>query len=379
MSIGQSKLAAEVTDMDGPVALAHSIEQITIDQLAPLTVRIDREGYYPRAVLHALGAAGAYRQHLASQNPTGRLDLCGAIDAMSVVSRECLSTGFMIWCQDALGWYLENSANVALQAELLPRIANGEVLGGTALSNPMKYFSGIEPLHLRATEGDGGLIINGTLPWVSNLGAGHYFGAICHVAATDSRDVMLLVPCDAEGLRIRQMARFTAMEGTATYACQFKDVYLPRALVLADPVADYLQRIKAGFILLQAGMALGLIEGCIELMRDVESVLGHVNCYLDDRPDELADEVDELRMQVGALTSDPFDSSNDYLSDVMQARLSGSELALRAAHAAMLHTGARGYLIDAPAQRKLREAYFVAIVTPAIKHLRKELDMLASD
>jgi hypothetical protein len=44
----------------------------------------------------------------------------------------------------------------------------------------------------------------------------------------------------------------------------------------------------------------------------------------------------------------------------------------------MLHAGARGYLSAAPAQRKLRESYFVAIVTPAIKHLRKELDSMAN-
>ena len=45
-------------------------------------------------------------------------------------------------------------------------------------------------------------------------------------------------------------------------------------------------------------------------------------------------------------------------------RLAGGELSQRAAQAAMLHQGARGYL---------REAYFVAIVTPSLKHLRQEL------
>ncbi len=43
------------------------------------------------------------------------------------------------------------------------------------------------------------------------------------------------------------------------------------------------------------------------------------------------------------------------------------------AQAAMLHQGARGYLRQATAQRRLREAYFVAIVTPSLKHLRHEL------
>ncbi len=57
----------------------------------------------------------------------------------------------------------------------------------------------------------------------------------------------------------------------------------------------------------------------------------------------------------------------------MEARLSVSELSLRASQAAMLHMGAKGYLLHGAAERKLRESYFVAIVTPALKQLRKML------
>jgi alkylation response protein AidB-like acyl-CoA dehydrogenase len=46
----------------------------------------------------------------------------------------------------------------------------GETLGGTGMSNPMKSFAQIESLLLKATPVDGGYRINGTLPWVSNLG-----------------------------------------------------------------------------------------------------------------------------------------------------------------------------------------------------------------
>ena len=50
-----------------------------------------------------------------------------------------------------------------------------------------------------------------------------------------------------------------------------------------------------------------------------------------------------------------------------------SEFSLQAGNAAMMHLSAKGYLSNNAAQRRLREAYFIAIVTPAIKHLRKEL------
>src|SRR5437870_6770217 len=35
------------------------------------------------------------------------------------------------------------------------------------------------------------------------------------------------------------------------------------------------KKIRAGFILLQAGMALGLIKDCIKIMQEVEAPLGH--------------------------------------------------------------------------------------------------------
>ena len=39
----------------------------------------------------------------------------------------------------------------------------------------------------------------------------------------------------------------------------------------------------------------------------------------------------------------------------------------------MLHAGACGYPRGSVAERRLREAFFVAIVTPALKHLRLAL------
>jgi alkylation response protein AidB-like acyl-CoA dehydrogenase len=83
-----------------------------------------------------------------------------------------------------------------------------------------------------------------------------------------------------------------------------------------------------------------------------------------------------------ALTAQLADSAyatrdDSRLREVLQVRIAGSELALKAANAAMLHLGAKGYLLRNPAQRRLREAYFVAIVTPAIKHLKKELHDMA--
>lgn len=366
--------AAQITESLAPRSTLDQVRRIAQEDLAPLAVAIDRQGLYPEPVMRRLGEAGAFRLHLQTQNG-GRRDFAGAIQAMESAGRYCLSTAFCMWCQNALGWYLENADFDAVKAEALPRVAAGQLLGGTALSNPMKHFSGIEPLKIRLRPVPGGYRASGTLPWVSNLGAGHAFAAIFQVEGC-SRTLMALIDCDQPGFRLQRCAEFTALEGTRTFACHFDDAFIPSERVIADVVPPYMQRIKAGFVLLQMGMGLGLIEGCIDILREAALTHGHVNCYLDEQPEQLAEILADARAATYQLASEVGDTSQSFFMDVLQLRLTGSELALKAANAAMLHAGARGYLADAPAQRRLREAYFVAIVTPAVKHLRKELAAL---
>jgi alkylation response protein AidB-like acyl-CoA dehydrogenase len=351
--------------------------EVVKQDLKPLTVKIDLEGFYPEEVLRKLGPIGAYRQHLPDARPDGEYDMGAAIQAMATVSHECLSTGFGMWCQDTCGWYIQTSDNDALKDLWLPRVATGEVLAGTGMSNTMKAFAGIESLRLSGKRVDGGYLVNGSLPWVSNLGDDHVFGTLFALEGEPGQTVMALVDCASEGFELRQSAHFTALEGTRTFACIFQNVFIPDAMIIDHDGGAFLKRARAGMVLLQFGMGVGNVQSCIDLCREVEPLLGHVNSYLDDRPDELQEELDDAVDACLALAEDPFEQSDEYFREILQLRLAAGELAIRASQSAMLHTGAKGYLSTAPAQRKLRESYFVAIVTPAIKHLRKELDQMA--
>ena len=357
---------------------------VTVErELDPQVGRIDRDGHYPADALRALGAQGAFSHHLATQRADGVRDLPGAIDALATIGRSCGSTAFMGWCQDACAWYVEQGASDALRRDLLPALARGERLGGTGMSNPMKYFASIERLALTGRRVTGGWEVSGRLPWVSNLGPDHVFGtAFMPVDASGTPrpgqgvEVMALMRCDWPGLRLEPVPPFLAMDGTGTYALVFERVLVPDDHVLADPIGPWLKRIRNGFVLLQVGIGAGIVEGCIALMRDANLRLGHVNAFLDDGPDALEDELGALRERVGGLAASVLDPADGCFAEVLTARLMASELTLRATQSAMLHCGALGYALASPAQRRLREGYFVAIVTPAIKHLRKELHRL---
>ncbi|MEJ2061187.1 MAG: acyl-CoA dehydrogenase family protein [Gammaproteobacteria bacterium] len=113
-----SESAASLVD-EAPQAseVLSAMTEIVERDLKPLTVQIDLEGLYPESVMRKLGAAGAFSQHLPAARPDGGQDMPATIKAMSLVSQECLSTGFAMWCQDTCAWYLQNATNPTVREQ----------------------------------------------------------------------------------------------------------------------------------------------------------------------------------------------------------------------------------------------------------------------
>lgn len=168
------------------------------------------------------------------------------------------------------------------------------------------------------------------------------------------------------------MPVFAGMEGTGTWGVRFTNFKVTAKNLIAENVPEFLDKVRPAFILLQVGMGLGVAQGAIDTMWAVEQHLGHVNKFLHDRPVELQLELDALSERTYALARL---ASEDKANTPGRSGRAGPciGLALRAAQSALLHQGARGYLLSSSVQRRVRESHFVAIVTPALKHLRREM------
>jgi alkylation response protein AidB-like acyl-CoA dehydrogenase len=346
--------------------------------LAGLAATIDQDGIYPGAQLRGLGDAGTYGLHLAAHSKLGRPSLIDAIEAMAVVSATCMSSGFCVWCQDSAGWYLEQTENAALRAKLQPEIAAGAVMAGTGLSNAMKALSGTEEFRLRGKRVAGGYLVSGILPWVSNLGDGHWFGTMFENADDATHRAMAMVQVGQDGVSIKQNAHFVALEGTGTYAVLFRRAFIADDQLLADPLGDIVARIRPGFVMLQTGMGLGVIDAAIDLMHEANRTQAHCNTHLRLGASEAADKVAALRERLATLAATPLERDRTYIRSVLQARVDVSELSLEATQSAMLHWGACGYIHGSPVDRRIREAWFVAIITPSIRQLRREIAALSA-
>lgn len=391
--MSSSALAVPATDQlirdysHSPCATEESlaaVRDLVATKLVPKVLDVDLKAEYPEEFLRALGRAGGFRGAVAPEYGGNGLGLKHVVQVMEEVSKECLSSGFLVWCQTACARYIQLSDNDWAKKEFLPRIASGEVLAGTGLSNTIKSCDTIEDYRLSAKRVEGGYIVNGVLPWVSNLGATHFFTTGCPVRSADGSNeglVFMLVDCSQPGFKLVDCAHFIGLDGTRTLACQFKESFVPDAMVLAHPseATAYVKRIKPGMVLAQMGMGLGLIDGCAKLMQQSNRTLAHVNQYLDDQLEDIAEPLEEARAATYVLADEVETNPGGARTlDILKLRLAGGELSVRAANAAMLHQGAKGYLVRNAAQRRLREAYFIAIVTPATKHLRREIARIES-
>lgn len=378
MTITQASPAATVqdgtSDTTSSAALLEAVRALVKSDLAPITAEIDQQGRYPVEFLRRLGKLGGFAAAIPPEFGGSGLGLAAQIDVATEVGRECGATAFLVWCQTACARYLLH-ANDAVRERYLRSVSRGELLAGTGMSNAVKHLAGIENIHLKARRDGEGYVVSGSLPWVSNIGEDHLI--IVAAAVEDGGYVMFAVRGDAEGVNLKPCPEFAGLEGTQTLNIRMKDARIPVDDVLAHPdqFPTYLKRIKPAFVLGQLGMAFGVIEGSLRIIRESNVATAHVNQFLDDQGEDLERAAKALQANAHTL-ADQAAKGEAAVIDVLRLRLAASELTLKAANSAVLHAGAKGYLMRHPAQRRLREAVFVAIVTPALKHLRKEIHAL---
>lgn len=352
--------------------LSETVREHARQHLRPLAERIDREGFYPKDYLHELGRLGGFAALLRAEENGQSNALAEQADILRAVAAECGSTGFTAWCQATCAWYLAMSANRAVRKRYFRAVSEGRLLAGTGMSNTVKHLDGLEKHLLKTETSENGYLINGGLPWVSNIGDEHVWA--CTAQTTDGGYVMFMVEGWRDGISLKPSPEFCALEGTRTLSVRFKNVEITAADVLAAPdeFPAYLARIKPGFLLLQNGLAAGIIDAALAVIRDSCRSGNPANAYLSDSEQTLQNSFQQWQADSVPLYAAAQQGRQAALP-VLKSRAAASELALRAAQSAVLHAGAKGYLKNHAAQRIMREAVFVAIVTPALKHLRREI------
>jgi alkylation response protein AidB-like acyl-CoA dehydrogenase len=224
----------------------------------------DASPEWPAASWDALIQAGVPRWVIPSPNGGDDWSAVDVLDGYGRLAGACLTTCFLLSQRDAACRRLRDSGNEALCQELFPPLARGETFATVGISQLTTSRQHVKPVLAARLESDR-VCLNGRMPWVTGAARADFFvtGAVCE----DGRQVLLVVPRDAPGLRIGPPLALRALQGSLTAEVRCEEVILERKWLLAGPAERVLAANRGAGGLETSALALGLTSAAITYLR----------------------------------------------------------------------------------------------------------------
>lgn len=342
------------------------------DWLAQHAEALDEGSLDAATVLPRLASAGLFR--IGVPEPQGGLagaDIGDAIEAVSQVAELSVASAFVAWGQRVFIEYLLTSPNTALAERWLPPLLAGEVAGATALSNAMKFLSGIESLQIAAQGDAGQWTLDGRMPWVTNLRPQGFLVAAA-VTAPDGTPAVVALPHDIAGLERSADLSLLALQSSNTAALDVRGVQIgPEWLIHAD-ARQYLPGARPAFAGLQCGLSIGLARRALQAAGQAGQ--GQASRGILGQPlQALSAQLEDLTASlIAGVRSQRFVAEPWALFEI---RIALAEMANAAVQLELQASGGAAYLKPGGAgfARRWREAAFLPIVTPSLVQLKTEL------
>lgn len=301
-------------------------------------------------------------------------ELREAISAIAEVSARSLAAGFVLWGHRAYIEYLLQSENTRLRERLLPDLVAGRVAGATGLSNAMKFLAGLEELQIAAREEDGTIVLDGKLPWVTNLRPQGFHVAVA-VSRPDGGALIVSLAHDTEGVVRSPDLDLIALRATNTAAITISNARVTADDVISSAAPTWLQQARPAFLGLQCGMSVGLARRALQEAGSAVGAGRHVLKYpIAELSASLAE---QERALLDGVTDGRFSSEPAAL---FRIRIALAEIAEAAVGLELQASGGRAYLAG-PGNgfvRRWREAAFIPVVTPSLVQLKTSLAQKAA-
>lgn len=299
------------------------------------------------------------------------LGLEGSIAEQAAVvhdlASECTATAFSLWAHRSSLEYLS-----ATGREIPRGMHEGTEPASSAMAPAFKAAAGIGEITVSLTEQDGRLVLDGTIPWASNL----YPEGWIVLPAIRRRDdgtetpVIVLTRDQAPGVSVKPLKDLMALDATASGILRFESSPIQAQDVLSEDVPGFLAAVRGPFLLLQSSFCLGLAGAALASADAAMS--GAAEVFRPER-DEIVAEFERVRAAVLRMAESPREQS---ARDLLQIRLDAALLTGSATRLEGKTVGGKGYATSSPTARRAREAAFLPVQSPTESHLRWELRKL---
>lgn len=336
-------------------ANADALDQESGGLADSLLKKIAAEGVFGIGVPEALGGSGG--------------DRTDVIDALTELGYHSLTAAFISWGHRT---FIENilaSDNPYPRETWLADLLTGERAAGTGLSNAVKFLSKIEELNVTISEKEGQYVLNGRLPWVTNLRSDKFLAVfVAGFEDSDKDPIILVVPSEVEGLTRSADLEFVSLQGANTAALSFEDVVVDEKWILSREGLSFLAQTRPGFLGYQFGLAFGLAERSLE---EVAATLSSSRSVLTREYEETLADLKELKetLYTGLRQGDYF---IQHPRELFQLRIDIVDSVAKSLLLELQASGGKGYFKHSSSSfiRRWNEGVFLPIVTPSAVQLR---------
>jgi alkylation response protein AidB-like acyl-CoA dehydrogenase len=333
-------------------------------EVVPHAREWDREERMDRSIVEKLAHVGFLGCALPEEYGGMGLDTISYCLVMEELGRADSSVRGIVSVNNGLaGKTIARWGTSEQKAEWLPRLCSGEALGCYGLTEP---GSGSDPASLvtRARHDGDDWVLDGSKIFIT-LGS---WAGVCLVFARTGAEgprgiTCFLVPTASEGFSARKIDGKLGLRAQDTAELFLDGVRVPDSARLGDEGAGFKVAMSAldnGRISLAAGsvgIAQGCVDACVAYARE-RSQFGRPIATFQLVQELIADtavEAEAARM-LTYLAAWKADTGEPYTLAASQAKYYASEVAVRAANAAVQVHGGYGYVDEYPVQKYLRDA-----------------------
>jgi alkylation response protein AidB-like acyl-CoA dehydrogenase len=303
-----------------------------------------------------------------------RTDLEATVSLIARIAWSDLSSAFSLWCHRMAVEYLETPPAAAwLKRQVLPRLLEGEVLGSTALAGATAHYLSGAPLPLTFERDGEELVINGRLPWASNL-LPDFVSVTAAVDAHDEQQKLIVAfGSHTPGVEVDPYPPLLALQATGSSSLRFHDAHIGAEWIVSDDLDGFVRHVLPTFLLLQSAFCAGLATRALD---EVAEALGGQREVLRPVLETLQSRLAAAEVALRTFAGSP-DREAIPLRDLLALRLEWASLAGESVGLELKAAGGRGYLRTSGTARRLREAAFLPIQAPTEVQLRWALSRFA--
>lgn len=288
---------------------------------------------------------------------------------IAAIARHCTASAFALWCHRMVLEYVWRAEEPAFPRErLLDDLCAVSHVGSTALGVAMAHVVTGSPLSVTFQDAGDSLLLEGRVPWASNLLPDEAV-MVTAAIAPDGRRIVVLVPLDTPGVDIAPYPRLLALQATRSSSLKLSGVRVPRANVISRDLPTFLRAVRPTFLALQSSFCLGLASAALDGAQQ-ELRASHSALEADLR--NLLSQREQLETALNTHLREPTTVYHPMRSFV-QLRLDLAQLAGAATRLEVAIRGGRAYSLSDPAGRRFREAAFLPVQAPTEAQLRWEL------